>query len=210
MKFDENYEPDKNRLFLEQYKLYMEMLDRSTKRRMETNTLFISINALIITITSLFNKGDVWVWFLVCLTGYLFSCVWYILLCNYKIVNNVKWDVLYEMEKHLPSNPFETEWNKMKPDNWQEKSNPGFIERISKIGELLTAFFHDDQEYKFISILERHLPVVFALIYIALFIVKCINGNSIPSDLTAAVAEVNDAIAKVNDTLAKVGVSGIG
>ena len=40
-------------LLLEQYKLYVEMTDRISQRRMNANTFFISVNTLLLTIITI-------------------------------------------------------------------------------------------------------------------------------------------------------------
>lgn len=213
MQFDSNYGECTYKLVVEQYKLYMEMLDRSTRRRMDTNTLFISINALMVTITSLFNKGNTLAMCLVCLTGYLFSCIWYVLLCNYNIVNRAKWDVINELEHHLPCNPFETEYPIMKAQNplptVPEKKGK-ISELIRELPKLLFCFFRDEKEYRAISKIERYLPGVFACIYLIIFVVTLVNASSGSANLTTAVAEVNEAVAGVNAALAGIANAGIG
>ena len=188
--------------FVEQYKLYVEMLEHSTKRRMDTNALFITIHTAMVTIVSLFNKGE-WVPLLaVAVAGFAFSLLWRKLLAQYNAINSVKWDVVYDMEQLLPYKPFYSEWYEKlkKPDKktWRTGNNISETEAAPYIS---------------ISKLERDiLPRVFMGIYIAIGLYGAwafFNGGA-NANLATAISDVNDAIAKVNETLAKAGASGIG
>lgn len=206
-------EPNQH-IILEQYKLYMEMLDRNTKRRLETNTLFISINVFIVTITSLFNKGNPLVLGLVCFAGILFSLVWYFLLVNYNVINAAKWDVLYNMEKLLPYDPFHKEWDS--PDGVTYKpQNPESLLSFCK------GFFNDlvslccdkgknAKNYHSISELERNLPRIFTALYVVLFIIKAFSGDANSADLNESVAKVHEAVSALSATLAEIARAGLG
>ena len=154
MNFHAEYDFDKNRCLIEQYKIYLQMLEGSTRRRMDTNAFFIAINALMATLTFLFNKGNLLATALVCVTGLLFSWIWYVLLRNYNVVNRAKWDVVNEMEAHLQCDPFNSEYPKM-----------------------------INEKYHSISVLERRLPIVFAGVYIIMFVIAIVFMNHIPAGL---------------------------
>ncbi len=184
MNFNNNYDFNANQCIIEQYKIYLEMLEGSTKRRMDTNSFFISVNALMVTITSFFNQGNIPALVLVCVTGLLFSWIWHVLLCNYNVVNKAKWDVVNEMEAHLQCNPFESEWPKMQ-----------------------------NKKYASISVLERRLPIVFGVVYAAIGLYGAwffFNGAANPVDLTAAIAEVNDSLGRVSFALAEIARTSMG
>lgn len=202
MEFTENHDADKTQIILEQYKLYMEMLDRSTKRRMDTNALFISIHTVMVTIVSLFNRGNPWALLAVAAAGIAFSILWRALLIHYNTINRVKWDVLYDMEQFLPYKPFYAEYyeklKRIDKKTWRSGNNIPPEE--------------NPQAYYAISRQEKALPWFFGFLYaiigiVALYMIAKGGANA---NLAAAIAEVNEAIAKVNDTLAKVGASAIG
>ena len=193
MNFDENYDADKTQIVLEQYKLYMEMLDGSTKRRMDTNTFFISINAIMVTFSSFFNKGNTQAPILLAVSGILFSLAWVFLLAQYNKVNKAKWDVVYEMEKHLPCNPFEAEWNNLKELGQSNSNQQG--QGNKKV-------------YLPISLTEALLPVGFCLIYA--YIIKTGGFASGVANLTDAVAELQDSVSELTAALADITRAGIG
>ena len=180
MNFHADYDFDKNRCLIEQYKIYLEMLEGSTKRRMDTNTFFITINALMATLTSLFNKGNILAIALVCVTGGLFSWIWYVLLRNYNVVNRAKWDVVNEMEAHLQCDPFNSEYPKMLND-----------------------------KYRSISVKERWLPILFAVVYVAIFVIAIVM-NRTHADLATTVAELQESVSELTADLARIALKGIG
>lgn len=98
---------------LEQYKLYVEMADRVSQRRMDTNSFFISAHTFIVTVVSLFSRGNLAVLILIALMGMAFSGAWYVLLKNYRQLNSGKFKVIHEIEAQLPFAAYDTEWNKL-------------------------------------------------------------------------------------------------
>ena len=172
--------------YLEQYKIYLEMLERSTQRRIDTNTLFISINTAMITLYSLFNKGNAQAVPVVALTGILFSLVWFSLLWAYNTVNKAKWRVVEKMEENLPCNPFHAEWND---------------------SDTLGQGMKDKKIYFPISWLERFLPVIFLIVYVVLWLNQDAEN---PANLANLVAALEDAVSDLTAALAEITRSGIG
>lgn len=133
---------------LEQYKLYVEMADRVSQRRMDTNKFFISVHTFMITLISLFSQGNHLVLMLAALIGILFSGAWFFLLKSYRQLNSGKFKVVHEMEAKLPYAPYDVEWDKL----GQGK---------------------DRKLYWPLSHLEVILPVIFGMLYLAFLIYIC-------------------------------------
>ena len=49
---------EESKAMFEQYKLYVEMADRISQRRMNANTFFISVNTLLCAVTSFLNDAS--------------------------------------------------------------------------------------------------------------------------------------------------------
>lgn len=103
---------------LEMYKMYVEMADNISKRRMETNNFFISINTLLLSImTFLLNYDGLTVygktWIGVSVIGLLLSWTWFYLLKSYRLLNSGKFKVVHEIERLLPVSPYDIEWDKL-------------------------------------------------------------------------------------------------
>ena len=185
-------EADKN-VLLEQYKLYVKMLESSNKHRMDTNALFISINAVMVTFSSFFNKGNPQAPILVAISGILFSIAWIILLVRHNKVNQARWDVIYEIEHYLPFNPFEREW--------KDSDKLGQAEN-SQSGQGKKKFYFP------ISLTEALLPVGFMVIYV--YIIQTGGFASGVANLSDVVAELQDAVSKLTAALAEITRAGIG
>lgn len=119
---------------IEQWKTCVDAASSITEKRNTANSIFITINTAlfaVITFTldlrSIFLSG----------IGILISCLWLMLLANYKRLNTVKYDIINEMEELLPLSPFKTEW-----------------ERLLK-----------DGKYAGLTKIEKTLPVVFLALY---------------------------------------------
>jgi hypothetical protein len=100
---------------IEQYKTYVEMADRNTARRGQTNTFFLTLNTLIFTGLGAARKAPAhgsiafltMAW--VVLVG---QClVWFWLLRSYRQLNTAKFAVINAMEGRLPAAPWTgAEW----------------------------------------------------------------------------------------------------
>ena len=105
---------DHSKTVLEQYKLYVEMADRISGRRMVTNSFFLAIQTAIIA--GVFASGKVVLsadtlsrlGLAVC--GLLISLLWLMILRSYRQLNSAKFRVIHEIEKGLPIAPFDEEW----------------------------------------------------------------------------------------------------
>lgn len=139
---------------LEQYKLYVEMTDRISQRRMDTNKFFISIQTFVITVMSLFSQGNAAILAMMCLVGLLLCGAWYFLLKRYRQLNSGKFEVIHDMEARLPMKPYDLEWQ--------------------KLGE-----GKDTKQYLPLSHVEVAMPLVFALMYVGFwwYIMYCVKNG---------------------------------
>lgn len=126
---------------LEQYKLYVEMADRISQRRISINSFFITINSTIFTVLT-FYKDKISDWgILIFLIGIIVSFSWFYMVNSYKQLNSAKFQVIHEMEKTLPASLYAFEW--------------------SKLGE-----GKEKKKYWPISHIEKIIPIIFAIIYL--------------------------------------------
>jgi hypothetical protein len=126
---------------LEQYKIYVEMADRISQRRMKANSFFITINTSLLTVASVL-KDSIGIWVLpAMIIGIIISLVWFYIINSYRQLNSGKFKVVHEFEKKLPALAYKYEW------------------KILGEGK-------DMRKYWPISHVEKILPLVFAGIYI--------------------------------------------
>lgn len=100
---------------IEQYKLYVEMADRISSRRLTANSFFLSVNTAIVAIVGLIarNNGidqsrDLFC--LVAIAGIVLSYMWYRLVRSYRDLNTAKFKVIHLIENNLPLRPYDAEW----------------------------------------------------------------------------------------------------
>jgi len=103
---------------LEQYKLYVEMADRTSARRQTANSFFLSLNTAMVALlgylrTAQQNSGVGQLYWLVAAAGIILAYMWYRSLRSYRDLNSAKFEVIHEIEQALPLRPYDREWDKV-------------------------------------------------------------------------------------------------
>jgi len=100
---------------IEQYKLYVEMADRMSNKRTQTNSFFLGLcTALIAGGAAVYGKGYTGptVVILIALLAILVLCyTWWRLIISYRQLNSAKYRIIVLLERHLPAAPYSREWN---------------------------------------------------------------------------------------------------
>jgi len=142
-------------LLFEQYRLYVESMDRISERRYQANTFFLTVNTILVTSLTGFlslTKQPItrygWIIFSA-IAGIIFSFTWCRLIQSYRQLNRGKFKIIHALETHLPARLFAAEWDVL---------NHG-----------------DGTVYKPFSHIEMQVPLVFVLLYAALVIVLLIE-----------------------------------
>jgi hypothetical protein len=110
---------------LEQYKLFVETEERLVSRRQEENRFFLSISALIVTVVSVLLRQGISdrqaaIGITILAGAGLGLCVaWYSMIESYKLLNTAKFDVIAELESHLPGELFASEWQAAQTRNYK-------------------------------------------------------------------------------------------
>lgn len=137
--------------FLDQYKIYLSMLDNISDRRQKSNEFYLGINTVIIgALGYVETKGTAYdsvVFFIAPIVGILISYSWFQIINSYKNLNSAKFNVIHAIEQRLPMTMFETEW------------------KLLEEGKNKKAY------YPFTHI-EIHIPQIFIGIYLILFLVN--------------------------------------
>ena len=115
MSVDKNKYGEKfNEHLLEQYKLYVEMADRISERRMQTNKFYISLLsgllALLSILVSVGKLNQTLIFVIVSLLGIALCILWHINIRSYRQLNSGKFKVIHEMEQDLPFPCYDKEW----------------------------------------------------------------------------------------------------
>lgn len=122
-------------LLLAQWQTCVEMANFISQRRDTMNNIFITLNLAIMAAVSV-------VWdiksILILAAGIVVCILWILFIRNYKLLNTAKFEVINDIEKALPCQPFNNEWDKLKCN----------------------------EKYRDGTKLERLLPIMFILLYI--------------------------------------------
>lgn len=110
----ESYGAEYEKHRFEQYKLYVEMADRVSARRMLANSFFLGVHtALITAFTVMLNENIL----SRSLVGYapffpviLLCFVWWRIVYSYRQLNSGKFKVIHALEQSLPVAPYDAEW----------------------------------------------------------------------------------------------------
>lgn len=147
-KNEKEYGNDYKEHLFEQYKLYVESIEKISDRRQHANNYFISINTALITLLGLsfqikVFENVVWIKCVLALVGIIICIVFWHLIRSYRQLNTGKFAVVHKIEENLPLALYEYEW-----------------EILGK-GE-------DKHKYYPFSHIELYIPWVFGLIYLFL------------------------------------------
>ena len=117
----ENYGDDCQAHLLEQYKLYVEMADRISQRREQSNRFYAGLVSAIIALLVVMGRfgvsGSSWSIALLAagVFGALLSVVWFINLGSYRAINTAKFRVINKMESQMPYAGYSEEWAYLRP-----------------------------------------------------------------------------------------------
>lgn len=101
---------------LEQYKLYVEMADRISTRRVQTNMFYISLLSGLLALLSivlgrnLFSDFQTITFMAVAILGLALCALWNVNIRSYRQLNSAKFKIIHEMEQHLPFPCYDKEW----------------------------------------------------------------------------------------------------
>ena len=108
---------------LEQYKIYVEMADRVSQRRDQSNRFYVTIVSALAAIVVVIARFGVpengalleVAFFVVGLFGVALSGVWYFNIRSYRTLNSAKFDIINRIEKQLPFAGYSEEWEILRP-----------------------------------------------------------------------------------------------
>lgn len=158
----QSYGNEFNAHFLEQYKLYVEMADRVSSRRVQIASLYTSILSALLALLSVTSNKDIFqgsqsvVLLAMSVLGLCLCLAWNININSYKQLNRLKFQVIHNMESHLPFPCYSMEWEILSSDT-------------------------DPQKYFRLNAIEKYIPVIISTPYWCLFVYSLIKlfGKSI-------------------------------
>lgn len=138
---------DKDELILEQWSKAVEMADTSIDKRINSSNVYLTIEVALIAVISFVGH---WWNYVVAAIGIIVSIVWYMSLKSYRVLSQIKYEVINEIEENLPVQPFKYEWELL-------KANKG---------------------YRQVTCFEKCLPIIFGALCCAFIIGLIITGNT--------------------------------
>jgi hypothetical protein len=155
---------------LDIYKLCVEMADRTSARRLATNSFFVTLNATLATVVGVvgtvhksntqgYDRPNL---IILAAVGIILSVAWRALLRYYRRLNHAKFEVINAMEEDFPVKPFTNEWRILHPD---EDSDDQTQPRWYQVNERWNRAKHREA-----TVVEQTVPLAFIAIYVALAI----------------------------------------
>lgn len=136
----DNTTPDTTPAFFEQYKIIVESANKTTEMRDKTNNFYVSLNGVLLTITITscisIDKSLVCHILLLPALGISICVLWYLAINNYKKLNSAKFNIIHEMEEHLPVALFKHEWDLLGKNGYKPLST------FEKILTVIYFFLH--------------------------------------------------------------------
>ncbi|MBI5117932.1 hypothetical protein HZA56_15765 [Candidatus Poribacteria bacterium] len=137
----------------EQYKLYIASAEKISERRVSANNYLLTVNAFLVTFYGLLATSQYkgyWT-ILVPVAGILVSLNWHRIITSYRDLNMVKYQVIHELERHMPAALFDYEW---------EKAEEG-----------------RGKAYHPLSHLERWVPIIFMVLYVLIAVIGVLESG---------------------------------
>ena len=140
----ESYGDSFNSDLLEQYKLIVQSTENVSARRVISNRYLLTINAALVALYGLqsANFGQGYWTLLIPIIGIPVSVLWYLIIKSHADLNRVKFDVIHELEEHLPAAIYKYEW------------------KLAEQGR--------GKSYRAVTTIERWIPVLFTGLHMAL------------------------------------------
>ncbi len=103
---------------LEQYRLFVEMADRISQRRQRAHAFFLTLNMGLVVFLGLALPEKLVIieslWYVILgAAGTALSIAWFQLIKSYGDLNTGKFQVIHQMEEHLPLKPYNVEWDEV-------------------------------------------------------------------------------------------------
>ena len=97
---------------LEQYKMYVQSAENVSARRVASSRYLLTLNIALVTLYGIQSEGFVQSYWtmLVPIIGILVSWLWYRIIQSHSDLNAVKFQIIHQLEEHLPVALYAYEW----------------------------------------------------------------------------------------------------
>ena len=132
----ESYDGSFNTDLLEQYKLYVSSAENVSARRVASSRYLLTLNTALVALYGLQSATlghNVWA-IPIPIMGIAASLLWLLIIKSHSSLNEVKFEIIHELEKHLPVALFDHEWRIAEKGRGNTYSPVTRIERWIPIG----------------------------------------------------------------------------
>jgi hypothetical protein len=145
--------------YLEQYKLYVDHLEKLADRRRSTHSFFLTLNTgLCAALAFLFSRDTSCeikpLCFVIPFAGIMVCFLWLRLVESYRQLSSGKFAVIHQMEKYLPLAPYTAEW-------------------------ALLGMGKDAAKYRPLTHVEVWVPIAFTIMYVVLLGYLVLGTNKV-------------------------------
>ena len=98
---------------VEQYKLYVQSAENVSARRVASSRYLLTVNAALVALYGLQSASfsqHYWALLIPCM-GIPVCVLWYLIIKSHADLNRIKFDVIHELEQHLPAAMYKHEWD---------------------------------------------------------------------------------------------------
>ena len=108
----ETYGDSFNAHLLEQYKLYVQSAENVSARRVASNRYMLTLSAAIVALYGLlYSNIDLGLSALMIPSvGIAVTLVWHAIIKSHTNLNEIKFEIVHELEEHLPATVYKHEW----------------------------------------------------------------------------------------------------
>ena len=140
---------------LEQYKLYVQSAENVSSRRVASSRYLLTLSAAIVALYGLQSSslGETYLTLLVPLIGIPVSILWYLIIKSHANLNSVKFEIIHELEQHLPAAVYKYEW------------------KLAEEGR--------GNSYRAVTTIEQCIPVLFGALHVILTVIVALEINGI-------------------------------
>ena len=144
---EDSYGGSFNTALLEQYKLYVQSAENVSARRLASSRYLLTLNTALVALYGfLLANAEHSCWTLaIPIIGVLVSVLWYLIIKSHADLNEVKFKVIHEMERHLPAVMYAYEW------------------QLADEGR--------GKAYRAVTKIEKWIPLLFAVLHMGLLVV---------------------------------------
>ena len=133
---EESYDGDFKADLVEQYKLYVHSADNVSARRLASSRYLLTLNVALVALYGFdvphFDQ-NYWIWAVPSI-GALASVLWFVILRSHAEMNRVKFELISEIERHLPASLYSHEWQLLVNGSQQKYQPVSTVEQYIPFG----------------------------------------------------------------------------